>query len=206
WSSSDKWAIWNNGGYWIQNNVWGANPGPQTVNANYYGDWWVTANHSGGGIKSYPAVGKMVNKTVTSLQYMNSNFTAYYPSGVVTNLAYDVWLNGTTYEIMIWESWASGMKPIAATYDGSGNAIPTQTNVSIAGVTYTVYKRNNVISFLRNSQSKSSSVDLRAVLLWINNRGWYNNPTIKDVQFGFEIVSTGGTKTLGVTAYNMNFR
>ena len=53
WSSSAQWATWQNGGYTLYNNIWGAGAGPQTIWANTYSNWGVWANHPNtGGIKS----------------------------------------------------------------------------------------------------------------------------------------------------------
>lgn len=194
WSSTDPYTNWSNGGYVVSNDIWGASPGNQTIYANSYSNWWVICKYSGSGIKSYPHVGKTINRTVTSLGSLRGSFNATTPSGVAHDLAYDIWLNGSTYEVMIWQKW-SGTKPIAGSYDASGNAVPTYTNVSIGGIYYDVYKRGNVMSFLRRSQvSSASGDDIREVLLYCNRKGWYNNPTLRDVQFGWEIINTGGVQ------------
>lgn len=207
WTSTDKWATWSNGGYVIENDVWGANPGPQSIWANSFRDWGVWANHTGGGIKSYPNVDKAVNIRVNSLRTCTSTFSATTASGSVYDLAYDVWLNGNQYEVMIWFNWAN-TKPIAASYDASGNAIPTLTNVSIGGRTYNVYSRwngsNAVFSFLATSKTNSSSVDIKAVLQWINSKGWYSNPTLSKVQFGWELITTpSGGGNYRITNYSV---
>ena len=57
WSSSDRYASWNNSGYTIYNDVWGGGAGPQTVWANSASNWGVWSNQPNtGGIKSYPNV------------------------------------------------------------------------------------------------------------------------------------------------------
>lgn len=193
WTSSDKWATWSNGGYYIENDVWGSNPGPQVIWANSYSSWGVWANHTGGGIKSYPNVDKSVNIKVLSLKNASSSFNATTASGSVYDLAYDIWLNNSQYEVMIWTNW-SNTKPIAASYDASGNAIPTVYNASIGGRTYNVYIRwngsNAVISFLATSKTNSATIDIKSVLRWINSKGWYNNPTLSKIQFGWELITT----------------
>jgi hypothetical protein len=50
------------------------------------------------------------------------------------------------------------------------------------------------MSFLRTSQVASGTVDIAAILKWINTTGWYNNPTLSGVQCGWEITNTAGTQ------------
>jgi len=210
WTATGHWSSWSNGGYTIENDVWGANPGPQTIWANSFHNWGVWAKHSGSGIKSYPNVDKQVNIRVNSLHTCTSSFNATTASGSVYDLAYDVWLNGSTYEVMIWFNWAN-TKPIAASYDASGTAIPTLKNVSIGGRTYNVFSRWNgskaVFSFLATSRTNAASVDIKAVVQWINSKGWYNNPTLSKVQFGWELITTpsgGGNYTINNYSVTVN--
>lgn len=210
WSSSDKWATWSNGGYKIENDVWGAKPGPQTIWANSYHNWGFWANHSGGGIKAYPNVDKPVNIRVSSLKTCTSFFSANTASGSHYDLAYDIWCDNSKYEIMVWANW-SGTQPIAKSYNSSGVAVPDYSNVSIGGRTYNVYKGSNgsnaVFSFLMTSKTNSATVDIKSILLWINSKGWYSNPVLTKIQFGWEIISTPsgganyGVNNYGVTAY-----
>ncbi len=207
WGSTDRWATWANGGYTIENDVWGTNPGPQSIWANSYSNWGVWANHTGSGIKSYPNVDKAINTRVLSINTCSSSFNATTASGSVYDLAYDVWLNGSQYEVMLWMNWAN-TKPIAASYDASGNAIPTLTNQSIGGRTYNVYVRwngsNAVFSFLATSKTNAATVDIKTVLRWINNKGWYNNPTLSKVQFGWELITTpSGGGNYQVNSYSV---
>lgn len=207
WSSTDKWATWSNGGYTIENDVWGANPGPQSIWANSYHDWGVWANHTGSGIKSYPNVDKSVNIRVNSLNTCSSTFAATTASGSTYDLAYDIWLNSSQYEVMIWFNWVN-TKPIAASYSSTGAAIPTVTNVTIGGKTYDVYVRwngsNAVFSFLAHTKTNATTVDIKSVVQWINSKGWYNNPTLTKVQFGWELITTpSGGGNYHITNYSV---
>jgi hypothetical protein len=203
WSSCDKWATWSNGGFTIENDVWGPSPGSQCIWANSYSNWGLTANHSGSSIESYPNVDKAgINKAVNSLGTVSSSFNASTPSGTKYDQAYDIWLNGSSYEVMIWNKW-SGTQPIAASYDANGNAVPSYKNQSIGGTTYNVYHRGSVTSFLRTSQTSSATVNIKAVLQWINNTPkWYSNPTLAKVQCGWEIINTGGSKSFTMNSYS----
>jgi Glycosyl hydrolase family 12 len=203
WSSSAKFGTFSTGGYIIENDVWGANPGPQTIWANSSSNWGFWANHTGSGIKAYPNADKGVNIRVTSLRTCTSSFNATTAGGSKYDLAYDVWCNNNQFEVMIWANW-SGTQPIAAAYTAQGVAVPTVSNVSIGGRSYNVYRRNNgangVFSFLMLNKTNAATVDIKAVLLWLNGQHWFNNPTLTKVQFGWEIITTPS----GGANYNMN--
>ena len=45
---------------------------------------------------------------------------------------------------------------------------------------------------MRTSNTNSGNVDHKAIWNWLQNRGWWNNPYMQQIQFGFEITNTGG--------------
>jgi hypothetical protein len=205
--SSALFATWTDGAYDVENDVWGSNPGPQTVWANSYSNWGVFSTQSGGGIKSYPNCDYAnINIAVNSLS-CSSSFNASTPGGADYDQSYDIWCNGSGYEIMIWNSW-NGNQPVAQSYNASGQANPTYSNVSIGGTTYNVYTGTGgsgpCMSFLRTSQTSSGTVNIAQLLQWINTTGWYNNPTLSKVQCGWEILSTGGSQeTFTMNSYSV---
>jgi hypothetical protein len=71
------------------------------------------------------------------------------------------------------------------------------SNQSIGGHTWNVYKGPNgsitVFSFVRTSNINSANVDHKAIWNYIQGKGWWNNPTINNIQFGFEITNTNNT-------------
>ena len=196
--SSDKWATWTSGSYIVANDVWGSNPGPETIWANSGSNWGVITTQYGPGIQSYPHVEyNSINSAVNSLGTITSSFNATTPGGCSYDMSYDIWLNGSGYEVMIWNSW-SGNQPVAQSYNAQGQANPTYSNVNIDGVTYNVFTGTGgagpCMSFLRTSQTSSGTVNLTDILKWINSTGWYNNPTLTSIQCGWEILNTGGVQ------------
>ncbi|HEY4989158.1 MAG TPA: RICIN domain-containing protein [Opitutaceae bacterium] len=206
--STAAFATWSNGGYVVANDVWGSNPGPETIWANSFSNWGVFTSQGGHSIASYPHVEfDNINTPVNSLGSVQSSFNATTPSGCVFDQAYDIWLNSFNYEVMIWESW-SGTQPIAKSYNSAGQAVPTYSNVTISGVTYNVYTGTGgsgpCMSFLRTTQVSSGTVDIAAILKWINTTGWYNNPTLSGIQDGWEITNTAGVqKNFTMNSYSV---
>jgi hypothetical protein len=189
WDSCDKWATWTNGGYTLYNNVWGANPGWQCIWANTGSHWRVSCNHgTSGGIKSYPNSNRDLNRSANNVSSCRTTFNVSRHSNGAFTTTFDVWGNGSDYEIMLWMNKVGAVGPI-----GSLQA----SNQTIGGHTWNVYKGTNgsiqVFSFIRTSNTNSGTVDHKAIWNWVQNRGWWNNPTIGKRQFGFEITNTGAS-------------
>lgn len=189
WDSCAQWANWTNGGYTVYNNIWGSGAGWQCIWANNGSNWGVTCNHgSSGGIKSYPNNSKTLNKTTNNTPWCGSWFSVTRPSNGAYTTTFDVWGNGTQYEIMMWMNKVGAVGPI-----GSLQA----SNQNIGGHTWNVYRGSHsgiqVYSFVRTSNTNSANVDHKAIWNWVQNRGWWNNPTIGQIQFGFEITNTSNS-------------
>jgi hypothetical protein len=187
WSSSDAFGSWSNGGYTLNNDVWGSGAGPQTIWANSYSNWGVWANHPNtGGVKSYPHSGKSVNKVLSALGSATSSFNVSVPGSGAYTTAYDIWCNNYAYEIMLWMNKTGAVGPLGS----------KQTSASVGGHSWDVYKGSNgsnqVFSFIRQSNTSSGSVDIKAILNWIKGQGWFGDVTLGEVQFGFEITSSSG--------------
>jgi hypothetical protein len=205
--SSAAFATWTDGSYTVANDVWGSNPGPETIWANSGSNWGVFSNQSGSGIKSYPHVEyDNINTPVNSLGTITSSFNASTPSGSNYDQSYDIWLNGNGYEVMIWESWNNN-NPVAKSYNANGSPNATYSNVTIDGVTYNVYTGTGgsgpCMSFLRTSQTSAGTVVISDVLKWINTTGWYNNPTLSGIQCGWEILDTSGQQNFTMNSYSV---
>jgi hypothetical protein len=189
WESCDQWASWSNGGYTLYNNIWGSGAGWQCIWANSGANWGVSCNHgSSGGIKSYPNSSKSLNKTTNNTSYCGTWVGVARPSAGAYTCAFDVWGNNNSYEVMMWINKQGSVGPI-----GSLQA----SNQSIGGHTWNVYRGSHsgitVFSFVRTSNTNSGSFNHKAIWTWLQNRGWWNNPTIGQIQFGFEITNTGGS-------------
>lgn len=199
WSSSDKWAEWNTDGYTIRNDVWAEEgTGPQNIWANSESDWGVwSVQPDTGGIKSYPHAEKVINKNLSDIKTLTSNFNVTVPTnGVAMETTYDIWLNNNAYEVMLWMNSYGDVKPISYNYDSYGNAVPYYWGVPVGGHTWNVYRGNNggneVFSFVRvDGNISSGTVDLKEILNWIKDvPEWYGNVNLGQVQFGYEITSS----------------
>jgi hypothetical protein len=200
WGSSDQWATWSNGGYTIRNDVWGSGAGPQSIWANSYSNWGVWANHPNtGGVKAYPQSAKAINKSLSSLNSVSSSFNVTVPSSGAYETTYDIWDTGYAYETMLWFNQTGAVGPLGT----------LQTTVTVGGHTWKVYKGSNgsnaVFSFVRTSNTSAATVDVLAVLRWIESKGWFGNITLGEVQFGFEITSSSGGLNFTSNSYSVNY-
>jgi hypothetical protein len=188
WNTCDRYGSTNLNGYTLYNNIWGSGAGSQCIWANSGTNWGIWANHPNtGGIKSYANSTKAINKSISSLGSLTSNYNVSVPSSGAYNTSYDIWDTNHRYEIML---WVNKTGPVGAI--GSW-----QSNVSVGGHNWDVYKgtngSNQVFSFLRTSNSSSGTVDVLSILKWIKDaKGWMGNETIGDVQFGYEVTSSSG--------------
>ena len=216
WSSSAQWGTWQNGGYTLYNNIWGSGAGPQTIWANSYSNWGVWATHPNtGGIKSYPNCTRYVGKVLSTLSSLKSSYNISTPPGGAWTAAYDIWDSAKQHEIMLWMNYTShpngrgNIKPISYNWNSSGNPVPTHTNVSVGGHTWTVFRGHNggnyVYSFLRTSKTNSGTIDVKAIMNWVKARGWFGNVTVGDVQFGYEITSSSGGLNFNTNSFSVSF-
>jgi hypothetical protein len=199
WSSTDKYGSWSNGGYTVRNDVWGGGAGPQSIWANSYSNFGVFSDQPNtGGIKSYPHSAKNINKKLSALRSVSSNFNVSRPGSGAYETAYDIWANNNAYEIMLWVNKQGAVGPLGS----------KQTTATVGGHTWDVYKGSNgsneVFSFLRTSGTNSGSVDVLAVMNWIKSKGWFGDVTLGEVQFGFEITSSAGGMNFTTNSYSVS--
>jgi hypothetical protein len=199
WSSSAQWGSWTNGGYTLYNNIWGNGAGPQTIWANSYSNWGVWANHPNtGGVKAYPNASIPVNKSLSSLSSVKSSFNVTVPNSGAYTTAYDIWANNNAYEIMLWMNKVGPVGPLGT----------SQGSLTLAGHSWTVYKGSNganaVFSFVRSGNTSSGTVDILSIMRWIQGKGWFGNVTLGNVQFGYELTSSGGGLNFVTNSYSVS--
>jgi hypothetical protein len=193
--------ISNSNGFttYVGNNMWGCGNGDcgrQTLAANGPGRWSATSTQAGGNtaVLTYPNVQQLFTKTtntdpaISAFASITSDFTETMNPQAGTNAeaAYDVWLSNTSgpSEIMIWvDNVGRG--------NGGAKKIGTAT---IDGQAFTVNQYGDgeiIFSLDRNKQS--GTVDILATLKWLQGHGLVSAAArLGQVDFGFEICSTGG--------------
>lgn len=188
WRSSDPFGAWNNGGYVVYNNEWNSGHGPQTIWANSYKDWGATSTQEAGNtaIETYPCVQKnFSNVPVRSFKLIRNGFTEYMPSnksGLDAEAADDVWLNRYGIEVMIWVD-NHGQRP-------SGSVIGHAT---ISGQHFAVWHGGTDYTFALNHRENKGVTHILASINWlISHHQIPANVTVAEVNFGWEIASTGG--------------
>lgn len=200
WTSTAAFGSWSNGGYMLNNDVWGSGAGPQTIWANSFHNWGVMSDQPAtNGVKSYPHAEFDINRSLSSIGGVSSTFAVTVPGTGVYNTAYDIWLNNNAFEVMLW------MNEVVA-----GPLGTLKQTVSVGGFTWKVFSGSNgantVYSFINTGQTSSGTVNVLAVLKWLQSNGWFggSTATLGNVQFGWEISSTGGvTRNFTVTNYSV---
>ena len=196
YSSSDQYASYSTGGYTIYNDEWGSGHGSQTLWVNSATSWGVWSQQPNtNGIKSYPNISKSVGKALNSLSYATSSFSQTLPGTGNFESAYDVWLNGSSYEIMIW-THTQNVSP-------AGSPVGS---VSLNGQSWTLWSGSNgsnpVYSFVLNGNENSGTVNILTMLKYLENtKGYFSNPTLSTIQYGWEITYATG-ENFAITNYS----
>jgi hypothetical protein len=199
WSSTARFGSWTSGGYTLFNNVWGSGFGPQTIWANSPSNWGVWANHPNtGGVKSYPNASWTVGRTLSTLRSVRSSFNVTVPGSGAYETAYDIWAANNSFEIMLWMNRTGPVGPLGS----------RQTSATVGGHSWDVFRGTNgsnaVFSFVRQGNTSAATVDVLAVLRWIQARGWFGNVQLGQVQFGYEITSSSGGLNFVTNSYSVS--
>jgi hypothetical protein len=185
---------WSDGGYYLYNNMWNAArySVQQTLYACSYTNWYVVAtmnNDTGdGAVKTDPNVQMNFNEpAISSFQSITSTFAENSPDVGIYNDAYDIWLNGVdtpgSDEVMIWNQ-NHGQRP-------AGSVVAV---ASLDGRTYQVWKDGGYIAFVAEPAFTSGNLNLLAFFNYVVSQGYIAaNPTLGQIDYGVELVSTNGT-------------
>ena len=205
--SSDPNGQWSNGGYFIRNDAWNGDAGPQTLYACSYSSWNVVASEpSTTDVKTYPDVqmdfqenGEATGSGVPINTYhsITSTFAETSPHVGIYEDAYDIFVNSNTLvgpgttEIMI---WVDNYKQVPA-----GNKFASA--VTLDSRTYDVYYEadngngGHYIAFEANTNVTSGTVDLLAFFNYAIQQNWIpDTAPLNQICFGVEICETNGAQ------------
>ena len=216
--SYSKISMSNGYNTYANNQLWGCGApgscGPQTMKAWGAGRWEVTSTQRAGntGVLTYPNTQQLLNTwngrgwngpgphtdtPVSSLAKLESSYSERMNEndGTIAQAAYDIWTSAG--EIMIWVDTTD--------LRGSGGAERVDSG-TIDGQPFTYYVYGGslpIIKFDRNR--RSATVDILEALNWLVQKGHIPaSTTIGQVNFGFEICSTGGVaETFEVLDYSL---
>jgi hypothetical protein len=190
--------------------------GPETLTAYNPGQWSVTSNQRAGNtaVLTYPDVQQLFNnwdgngwkgsgpQTDTPINRLASLTSSYAEnmhenSGTAAQAAWDIWTSSG--EVMIW------VDTTALRGSGGSQKIATGT---IGGIpmTYYLYGGPGGLPIIKlDTNQRSGTIDILDGLHYFQSKGVVaNNATIGQVNFGWEICSTGGVaETFEVTDYSL---
>jgi hypothetical protein len=190
YEDSGQWAQYSIGGYTIYNDEWGSGHGTQTLWVQSATNWGVFSTQpSTSGVKSYANISKSVGTPLNSLSSATSTFNETNPSSGDWESAYDIWLNGSGIEVMVWTYVSGNVGPL-------GSSVGT---VSLDGSTWTLYAGNNgsnpTYSFVRSGNETSGTVNILDLLKYLENtKGYFSNPMLSTIQYGWEISGTNNAQ------------
>ena len=190
----------NDGGATVRQEVW--NPDASALKKQVTEVWapnkWrttINAAKNNTAVNSYPDVASLVtdtdNRPVPFANYaaITSSWSVDCHETASTNAqaAYDIWLKDYDLELMIWvDTHGADRQPA-----GSDTGI----DVTFDNVVYRLWAEddNSTISFVRKTNAKTGSIDIRAVIQYLVDQKRYPASVgINMFCFGFETPSTGG--------------
>lgn len=211
--------ITNSNGYntYVGNQMWACGApgscGPQTLTAYHPGQWSVTSTQKAGNtaVLTYPDVQQLFNNwgnggfngsndtPISALAGLTSTYaeTMHENAGTAAQAAWDIWTSSG--EVMIWVDTTA--------LRGSGGA-PQRGTGTIGGIpmTYYVYGGADGLPIIKlNTNQRTGTIDILDGLHYFQSQGVVaSNATISQVNFGWEICSTGGVaETFNVTDYSL---
>lgn len=201
-STCDKGGRYTQGSWTVYNNIWGQNAGWQCQTVNSIKSWYVDADHSGGGVKSYPNTSVRPQTPLSQLNsagFWYNTSSASVVGGDWWDWTSDFWSTGSQDEIMAFTSWSG------TAAGGWGRQIAS--NVTIGGILYSqVWQANpgwNVLQLIPAQQTSTGTIDAAAVWRWAASWNLLRNTTFDTMQFGIEITSTSGVqKRYSLNAYS----
>lgn len=76
------------------------------------------------------------------------------------------------------------------------------------GHSWDVYRGSNgsnqVFSLVRQGNTDSETVDIKAILNWLRSMNWSGDVTLGDVQFGYEITSSSGGMDIRTDTFSVS--
>jgi hypothetical protein len=204
-STSDPNGQWANGGYFIRNDAWNNDAGPQTLYACSYDSWNVVATEpSTTDVKTYPDVqmdfqasgaGVGSGVPISTFNSITSTFGETSPHVGIYEDAYDIFVNSNTLvgpgttEIMIWVD----------NYKQAPSGTKVGTAVSLDNRIYDVYyladngNGGHYIAFVANDNFTSGTMNLMAFFDYVVQQKWIPaSAPLNQICFGVEICETGG--------------
>ena len=177
------------GAYYVHNNMWNNHNGTYTLSACNYDNWYLDVTQplpGDKGVQAYPNVHKDYNDVPLS-KIQSAKFAATTPancSACIYNVAFDAWIgDGLNNELMI---WTDNKNQVPA-----GSKIGT---VTFGGFTYDVWHQSGYTAYVSQVTQKSGTMPLASFFNDMVKRGWAPQATTWQVDYGVEVVSTGGTK------------
>ena len=208
WKSTAPLAKWPGAGagFTLSNDVFNtAEAGRQLIWGDSYRHWGVESTQPNSpSIKAYPSVQRIYpnQPAYSRLRHLRSSFTQSMPSAanLSAEAAYEVWLNNRTVEVMMWVD--NRNQTPAGQHIGS---------IPIYQENFDVYQNGpHQFSFVLSGQQQlTGRVHLLSALRWLVHHGpskharyLSRSDTLTEVDFGWEIASTGGKPLeFSVTGY-----
>jgi hypothetical protein len=183
-------------GYYVDTDTWNFGNYPasrQTMYVCDYNNWYATVNVSdsdnSGAVKTYPNVHKdFSSPAVSSFASIRSVFAHTAPTTGAWDYAYDIWLNGLNYELMVWTQSTGRQAHVPG--------VPQAGVATLSGITYNVHHSGNYTAYDMPSTTTSGDLNLLEIIKDAQARGFIpSSATLTAIDYGVEVCDTGSVDT-----------
>jgi hypothetical protein len=201
---TSKWEGQAVGRYYADSDMWNAQgyDVSQRMSVCSPGNWSVTITADNkardGAVKTYPNVHRDYHNwntgqepKLSSFKSISSRFASRSPDVGIYNGAYDIWLNGVadsdSTEVMI---WTDNHRQVPA-----GRVVKKGIEFSHRSWTLWSTSDHRYLAFVANRRIGHGSISLKKRFSYLIDHGYLRRgSTLGQVDFGYEIVSTNGTR------------
>lgn len=206
-------GTWSHGVYTVANDMWNSSnySMSQRLRVCSRSRWTAdvrVANPTDTAVKTYPNSHRDYHNWTTgseprlsTFRMLRTTWAARTPNVGVYDAAYDIWINGVPgkNEVMIWTN-NHGQAPL-------GKRVG---KISFDNVSWQIWSTPNhsYIAFVPSKRLTHGTLGLLTPLNYLARRGWLGaHPTLGQVDYGFEVVSTGGKQVrFATTAFSVESR
>ena len=185
--SSARYGTWHTGPFFVDNDAWNPDAGPQVIWADSRSDWGAESTQPAGNtvVMTYPNVARnFPNVPVSKFRVIRNGYAESMPAGpgLDAEAADDIWLDHWHIEVMIWVD-NHGQRP-AGTIVG---------HARIGGQHFSVWHGARTWTLELDHRQAAGQTHILGALQWlISHHDIPASVTLAQVGFGWEVLSTDG--------------
>jgi hypothetical protein len=182
--------------------------GPQTLFIDKNGSWGVTTDQPAGNTRvlTYPSLQTLEYLPISKIQALHAHYNVTFPAKGDYETAFDIWVQdsgnphgwGNDTEVMLWVN-NHGQRPAGSIVGSATTEYDQQFTVWLRGAKDT---GDSTITMVLNNGQTAGTMHIMSVFRWLAANGYItSNAADLDVEFGWEVCSTGGVPETFLSHY-----